>query len=175
MQQEPGLRANPRGKRLEELGVSLAFERVDVARESEVGLRVRRKKKRENEFAAQLMTLRGEQSGQFPVLEAKRDAGTERGTAFAKHAARDLVEKWKRGTAVAVADSLFVDVSEGTHVAPAPKYVQPEVLGASAKRERRCVRVCRHAAVDHAVFDFAAIRTGKKTLLIKGELQREAK
>ena len=121
------------------------------------------------------MALRGEGIDELSVLEAKRDARSERGTAFPKHAARDFSEKWKRGTAVAVADSLFVDVSEGTHVAPAPKYVQPEVLGASAKRERRCVRVCRHAAVDHAVFDFAAIRTGKKTLLIKGELQREAK
>ena len=44
MQQEPGLGADPRGKRLEKLGVGLAFERVDVARQSEVGLRVRAKK-----------------------------------------------------------------------------------------------------------------------------------
>ena len=65
-------------------------------------------------------------------------------------------ERWKRGTAVAVADALLVDVAEGVHVAPAPKEVQPEVLRARAQRELRCVRVGRHAAVDDQVFDFAA-------------------
>ena len=108
------------------------------------------------------MALRGEEIGEFSVLEAKRDARTERGTAFSQHAARDLPEKWKRGTAVAVADSLLVDVSEGTHVAPAAKDVQPEVLRASAQRELGGVCVGRHAAIDHAVFDFAAYQIGRK-------------
>lgn len=121
------------------------------------------------------MALRGEGIDELSVLEAKRDARSERGTAFSKHAARDLPEKWKRGTAVAVADSLFVDVSVGTHVAPAAKDVQPEVLRASAQRELGGVCVGRHAAIDHAVFDFAAMPNKRKALPVERELEREAK